>query len=306
MIALKKTSFPKLLVQLLLLLFLTYAIAVGVTLANRSQDIRKEASVPDGVASVSIEPSKGNYSVGDVIESKIYFDTGGVAMSAVAVRLTTPFRGSTPQISVHDVIVNPEFPASSDWVCPTAVPHIQDNQIVIDIACANIRAGGYRTFNNVLLATVELKINSAPATNPVTLRFDPSWSMITRYVDNTDILLIPTSTASYKITPPNRFCNLNLTPTSASISPGSNVELSAEVTGRKVTSVRFTSPDNSLLFELPKVSKQPYRTLMRLDSNSDYGSRDTFVYAKAYLGNNVLCEDSAFIMMYNPSPTAAY
>jgi hypothetical protein len=307
MFTLKKVSFPKLLIQLFILLFLTYAVAVGVTLSQRSHELREEASVPDGVATVNFEPSKGNYSIGDVIESNIYFNTAGVALSSVVVRVVIPFSGSTSQVSVEEVAFNPEFLGSDEWVCPIAGTHTQGSNTIIDAACANIRAYGYKSDGKVLLATLKLKVIGSPSDNSITLRFDPSQSIVTRWSDNQDILLIPTSTASYKITPPNRFCTLELSPTSIIyINQNSNTPLSVEVVGRKATSVRFSSPDESLLFETDKILKQPYTTSLRLNTSSDYGVRDTVINAKAYLGNNVLCEDSTSVRIFNPSPTTSY
>jgi hypothetical protein len=195
-------SFPKLLLRFLILLLLVCAIAIGVTLSKRSQDIREEASVPDGVATVSFEPLTGTYEVGDTITVSVHFNPSNIAISSVGVRLTYPFSGATPEVTVSSVDVNPSILSSGDWTCPTPDdPRLGGNSVIMDIACANIASGGFTSNTDMLLATVSLYVERPLSVNinPLTLRFDAGESKITRWRDNQDILLIPQSTGSYTV-----------------------------------------------------------------------------------------------------------
>ncbi len=169
--------------------------------------------------------------MGDTIKTSIYFQTANIAVSGVAVRLTYPFSGISPEVSVAGITVNSTFLSSGNWTCPTQNSSLQDGEVLIDIACANISALGFSTNTNTLLATVDLKVDKAPATSPMVVRFDPSLSIITRKSDNQDILLIPTSVGSYTIsggTP-------SVTPTGGAGSPTPTSRLSVTPTRRVST-----------------------------------------------------------------------
>jgi hypothetical protein len=89
--------------------------------------------------------------------------------------------------------------ASGDWNCPTRNISAQSGSVFIDIACANLSASGYSSNADSLFATFNMKVERVPAVQPVTLRFDPSQSVITQKTDTQDILLIPTSTGEYTV-----------------------------------------------------------------------------------------------------------
>lgn len=235
-------SFPKLLLRFLILLFLTFAIALGVILSKRSQDIREEASVPDGVATVSFEPLTGTYEVGDTITVSVHFNPSNIAISSVGVRLTYPFTGAAPEVIVSSVDVNPSILSSDDWTCPTSNdPRLDANNVTLDIACANIGSGGFTSNTDTLLATVSLYVERPLSVNinPLTVRFDAGESKITRWRDNQDILLIPTSTASYIINPTSIISPTSTTtPTVvASPTPGECSSIPGDVNGDNMVNV---------------------------------------------------------------------
>ena len=236
-------SFPKLLLRFLILLFLICAIAIGVTLSKRSQDIREEASVPDGVATVGLKPSTGTYEVGDTITVSVHFNPSNIAISSVGVRLVYPFTGAAPEVTVSSVDVNPSILSSGDWTCPTSNdPRLDANNVIVDIACANIGSGGFISNTDTLLATVNLYVERSLSTNinPLTVRFDSGESRITRWRDNQDILLIPTSTASYIINPTSIISPTSTTtPTAmvASPTPGECSSIPGDVNGDNIVNV---------------------------------------------------------------------
>lgn len=171
----------------------------GLYLLQEQQDLREQAAVPGGQASVSISPSTGNFDIGETITTEVSFNTSGIAASGVAVRLSYPFSGASPEVSVTSIQVNQDLLATGDWTCPTQNATQQGGNVLIDVACANTSASGFTTTSNTKLATIELRVNRSPSTNPVVLRFDPGESVITRRSDNQDILLIPQSQSSLAI-----------------------------------------------------------------------------------------------------------
>jgi hypothetical protein len=171
----------------------------GLYLLNEQQDLREEAAVPGGQAQVSVSPNTGNFEIGDTVTTQVDFNTGGIASSGVAIRLSYPFTGASPEVSVSSIEVNQELLATGDWTCPTQRATQQGGNVLIDIGCANTSAQGFTSTSNVKLATIQMRVNRTPNSNPVVLRFDPSLSVITRRSDNNDILLIPQSQGSYTI-----------------------------------------------------------------------------------------------------------
>jgi hypothetical protein len=172
--------------------------ATGLYLLRQRQDIREQAAVPGGDAEVSLTPATGNYNVGDTINTSVNFNTAGIAVSGIAVRLSYPFSGSTPEVSVSGIRVNTALLSSGNWTCPTQNASQQGGNVIIDIACANTSASGFTSGSDTLLANIDLKINRAPSA-ALEVRFDPALSVVTRKSDNQDILLIPSSTGNYTI-----------------------------------------------------------------------------------------------------------
>jgi hypothetical protein len=189
----------KVFVALLIIVVAIGGFVAGLILLRERQDISEKAAVPGGQAQVSLSPATGNYNVGDTISMNVSFNPSNIAISGVAVRLTYPFSGSSPEVSVSSITVNSSFLSSGDWTCPTQNSSLQGGNVIIDVACANTSASGFTSGNDTLLAAVELKVDRAPATSPVTVRFDPSLSIITKKSDNQDTLLIPESTGTYTI-----------------------------------------------------------------------------------------------------------
>lgn len=186
----------------------------GLILLGQDQDIGRQAAVPGGQATVSISPSSGNYDVGDTIQTSVSFNTAGIAVSGVAVRLTYPFTGSSPEVTVGEIEINPSFTNSSDWTCPTKSTSQQSGNVIIEIACANTSSSGFQTSADVLLATMDLSVEREPETVPFTIRFDDSLSIITQQSTGEDILLTPSSTGTYSIGGSGNQATATPTPTS--------------------------------------------------------------------------------------------
>lgn len=184
-------SKKSILASLLAIIILAGGIVAGVFLVRQQQELREKAAVPGGQARVSLFPTSGSFKVGDSLPVSVYFNTSGVSISSIKLRLLYPFTGTSPEISASDIEINQVIEKSGNWNCPTKSVTTEGQNIAIDIACANISATGFSTNSDTLLATFDLTVNSIPQTNPFSLRFDPSQSIITQKSNGQDILNIP-------------------------------------------------------------------------------------------------------------------
>lgn len=192
-------STKKILVAFLIIVVAIAGFVAGLYLLRKTQKVSEEAAVPGGQAKVKILPETGEYQVGDTIEAGIYFNTANISINGVVVRLSYPYSGTTPEVSVSSITVNSALLSTGDWTCPTQTSSQLGGNVVIDIACANTSASGFSSPTDVLLANISLKIEKAPSVSPLVVRFDPAESKITRKSNNEDILLIPEAVGSYTI-----------------------------------------------------------------------------------------------------------
>ena len=184
-------STRKVIISILGILVIIGGVVAGVLLIRQRQELTKEAAVPGGQAKVSLFPTSGTFNLNDSFPISVYFNTSGVAISGITVRLTYPYSGVTPEITASNISINPVIERSADWNCPTKSVSAEGGNVIVDIACANIGASGYSNTSDTLLATFGLNVTRIPVTNPVRLRFDPSQSIITQKSNGQDILNIP-------------------------------------------------------------------------------------------------------------------
>lgn len=189
----------KLILAILLILFIVASIPITVYLVRQRQELRRRAAVPEGEATVSLTPETGTYQINQPFTISILFNTANIPISAIAIRITYSYSGTTPEVEASGIEINPTLLTTGDWSCPVKTVTPSGGTVKIDIACVNTSIAGYSNSTDTLLATFDLVANQIPATNPITLSFDPSQSIITRKADGTDILLIPSSTGVYTI-----------------------------------------------------------------------------------------------------------
>ena len=238
----------KILLTILVILVGIGGFAAGLYLLRQNQELREFASVPDGVAEVSILPASGSFDVGDTIVSEVYFHTANIAINGIAVSIEYPFSGVTPEVSVSNITVNPTLLAGGDWNCPTSSASESGGVVNIEIACAIISSSGFTSGTDTLLATVEFQVNRDPATNPVVMRFNQGESRITALANGQDILLVPLGTGSYTIgeAVPTSIPTAAVSPTAGlSLSPTVTSALTASPTATKVPTT--TSTDSATL-----------------------------------------------------------
>jgi len=193
-------STKKMLAAGLVILVAISGFVAGLILLRDRQDIGEQAAVPGGRATVTFNPSTGNYKVGDSIQTAVYFNTDNIAISGVAVKILYPFSGTTPEVTVTSITINQTLLSSGDWSCPTKETRVEGSNVVIEISCTvGTAALGYTNNVDTLLANLSLRVQRVPPTSPLVLRFDPVGSVITRRSDNQDVLLVPVSSGSFNI-----------------------------------------------------------------------------------------------------------
>ncbi|QQS39425.1 hypothetical protein IPM62_02325 [Candidatus Woesebacteria bacterium] len=204
-------------------------IVSGALLLRRNTEIRDQAAVPGGRGSVKILPNSGSYNVSDNIPVSVYFNTDGVPVSGVSVRISYPFSGTTPEVTVSNVVINPALTSNADWSCPTKNVAEVGGNINVDVACANLGAAGFSSTTDTLLASFNLTIARTPSALPFSVKVDPI-STITQKSNGEDILASDaTTTAVYTI-------GGTVSPTTAlSVTPTSAVKTTLTPTGKLTT-----------------------------------------------------------------------
>ncbi len=189
----------KIIIALLLILVVAGGAIAGLFLIRERQEIEEQAAVPTGVAEASIFPTSGSFDVGDTFPISIYFNTANNPINAVAIQLVYPFSGATPEITVGNIEINSALLSSGTWTCPVQEIKEEGTKVNINIVCAENSAFGFSANSDTLLATMDLTVNRAPSVSPLTIRFDPSKSVITHKTTGEDILLVPQSEGSYAV-----------------------------------------------------------------------------------------------------------
>jgi hypothetical protein len=252
------------------------------TLCSFVYTAQSYAAVPAGKATVTLNPSLGYFNVGNTITNTISFDTANIAISGIAVRLSYRYSGTTPQIAVSDITINPAITNSGDWTCPTKDSYQENSTVIIDIACANTSSTGYVKIGSTEFAVINLLVKNMPVINPTIMRFDPTYSIITQKSDGRDILFIPTSYGTY-------YVNSNLTPT---IPPSPTLTLTPTLTPTPTLSptptirpISYPSYPPIIKFKKPEILSNWLKNICRnyLKDDNRNGKSATSIY------RNIIC-----------------
>lgn len=168
-----------------------------------------KASVSGGEARISLLPGSAVYTLGQIFPVAIWFNSGGVPISGIALRLSYPYSGAAPEATASEIQINSSLTGSGDWSCPIKTITPRRSTVEIDIACLITSTTGFSASANTLLGQFNLKAERTPSVNPLVLTFDPAATQITRKSDGRDILATPNISASYQIETES----LTLTPT---------------------------------------------------------------------------------------------
>lgn len=188
----------KVVVALLIIFVAIGGFIAGLYLLQQRQELRERAAVETGQATVNVTPVDGNYNVGENIVSTINFNTDGIAIAGIQVRLMYNYSETQPPVSVTSIELEPDF-STGDWSCPTKVATAQGGQVIIDIACGTTSQSGYSTLVDVPFATFTMNVGGVPQVNPVVLNFDPANTVIADLDDNDILLTPPVPAATYTI-----------------------------------------------------------------------------------------------------------
>ena len=187
--------------QLLLGLGLVGIVIVGILIARQlstqTQDTRGSASVAGGLAQVGISPTTRQIATGETANMTVSFNSGGVAISGIAVRIVYNYTGATPNLTADNI--QPVIIRQSGWQCPIQNVSPSGGIVTIDVGCVSTNTAGYSTASMTELFTFSVKAGNTPTTNPIVLMFDPTQTKITKKADGQDTVATPTSTASITI-----------------------------------------------------------------------------------------------------------
>jgi hypothetical protein len=239
----------RIILSILGILIIIGGVVAGVILIRQRQQLQKEAAVPGGQATVTVSPESGTFNVGETFTVSVFFNTAGISISSVNVRLRYPFTGVSAEITASNVQINSALTSSGDWNCPTKNVTSEGGNVNIDIGCANIGASGYSTNTNTLLATFDLTATRTPVNNPTVSTFDPTNSIITQKSNGQDILRIPSgpgSTGTYTIggqAEPTQ--TPSATPTGPRISPSVTPTGTIRPTSTSTPTLRLTATPTS-------------------------------------------------------------
>jgi len=216
----KNSNKKKLIIIATISVFVLIAgVVAGLFLLGQRQLIEQEASVPTGVARVTINPETKSVNVGETFTSNILFDTANTAIAAITIQLEYTFEGSSPPITVEDIQINSTLPVDELWDFPVKSARIEGNKVIVRIAGFSNSVSGYTTTGQENLATVTFKGQSA---GTITAVFNPTESKMTKKSDGSDTLLTPSSQGRYTVgggaatTPPS---SSTPTPTGAGSTP---------------------------------------------------------------------------------------
>lgn len=176
-------------------MFVLLVTPLSVYLLSQNQNPQSRASSSTGTAIMTMAPTSATVAVGSTQKVSLYFNTAGEAIQIVSMRVTYPYSGSSPEVAAQNLVIDPTFlvNGNGDWTCSVQSIATTSPNVNVDISCVNTNVSGFISNADTLIATFEVKANSVPAQNPVTISFDETNSHIRRKSDNSDVLLTPTS-----------------------------------------------------------------------------------------------------------------
>lgn len=187
----------------LIILLLAVGLGAGVYLVQQTQLIQQEAAVPDGIVHINITPTTQSVNVGDYIDAtiSINFDSDIEtlpSLSSILAEIEFNFSGTSPTISTSESNIEFLLPNMQQWSFPLRDFSVQQNTARVRLHAYNVAHQGFvPSSQTTQFARVRFTANQ-PGT--VTLTFDPENSYVTEKFSAQDILMIPSSSATYTVT----------------------------------------------------------------------------------------------------------
>jgi len=176
-------------------------ILIGRMMTNQNQDNRGSASVEGGLAQVGITPTNRQLSPGESSNMTVTFNTNGVAISGIAVRLLYNYTGAAPGLDADNI--RPSLDQDSGWMCPVKEVSTSGGTVYIDLGCISTNTAGFSTTNMTELFAFTLTAGDNPSSTPFTIMFDPVQTKITKKSDGQDAAATPASKATVSIVDTN-------------------------------------------------------------------------------------------------------
>lgn len=191
----KQTKFPtKLVVIGAVILVLVLGLIASLFLVRQNQNVKEEAATPTGVAKVFITPETKTVQVGEEFTAEILLDTAGQYISAMTIQLEYSYSGDEPPIDATEIQTSTDLVTNKDWSFPVKTTTTSGGKVVIRIAGFNKAQTGYKSTAEEKVATVKFE---ALANGKVNATFNSTESKVTSKTTTQDILLIPSSSATY-------------------------------------------------------------------------------------------------------------
>lgn len=182
--------------SILAVLLLVAGGAVGVYLVQQPQDIRQQAAVPTGVASISLSPpEKTDLTVGQYFDVDIMIDTNNTAIS----NLTAKLSFATVGISITDMQPNQDLINLDRLRYDIFSQNTVDGVTTVSMSVTATTPAGYISPGPIRLATLTLGIEGEDTIQPT---FDPVYTTMHAQDTGNDILALPASPAGIYGTSP--------------------------------------------------------------------------------------------------------
>lgn len=178
--------------------FLIGGVFLAYRLSQSDQDVRQQASTATGTATVNIAPTSAQLNTNGSQSFTVSFNPQNNIISGISVRLQYAITNNQPLIA-PDKPVAIVTQSDQNWNCPVINIESIATLGTIDVGCIYLATTGFTGQSDVPLFTVNITAGSSATTNPLTLMFDPTKTVITRKSDNQDVAAIPQSTANITI-----------------------------------------------------------------------------------------------------------
>jgi len=188
------------LIGVLVLLVISIGVVVGVFVLQQDQDVREQASVPTGSATITLAPTDATITPGRPTQVSVLFNPASIAISGVSARLSYAYSETTSPVTVSNIAISPGLLTSGDWECNQSEFSQTVGTAAIDISCFNRNPNGFTADIDTLLVTFDLNATSVPEINPVKVTFDPEASILVSVTTGDDVLLTPDAEGTYRVT----------------------------------------------------------------------------------------------------------
>lgn len=187
---------PAFILSILVVIALLVGVIVFLQYLNQPQDTRSQAAVPGGTAEVGFKQPSLALDAGEDGLVTVVFNTKNSRISAVGVRITFAYTGTTPPLTASDIKVNPVL-QNSNFNCPTNSFIPGSGTATIEFGCVVVQ--GYTNNTNVDLFSFQLSAADDIPAQTATLSFASAQTTIFEKETGADVAAIPRGTLAVSI-----------------------------------------------------------------------------------------------------------